>query len=253
MTTWVLLRGLSRESRHWGRFPETLQQAVGAAVVAIDLPGNGRRNGEASPATVAGMVAACRQQLDERRLAPPYHLLALSLGGMVAVDWALGQPEEVAGAVLINTSLRPFNPFHHRLRPANYPALAGLLLEPDAGRREGTILRLTSNRPIDPQTLAEWTAWARQYPVTPGNSLRQLLAAARFVVPAKPPAVPFLVLGCAGDRLVDVRCSRQLAWHWQTAYAEHPTAGHDLPLDDGAWLARQVAYWLAEQQAAKGM
>ena len=37
---------------------------------------------------------------------------------------------------------------------------------------------------------------------------------------------------------------RRLAAQWATAFAEHPTAGHDLPLDDGAWVARQVGDWL---------
>lgn len=247
MDGWVLLRGLSRESRHWGDFPEQLRQACGdAAVVALDLPGNGRRHGERSPATVGALVADLRRQLQQRGLAPPYRLLALSLGAMVAVEWAVRQPQEVAGAVLINTSLRPFSPFYQRLKPGHYPALFGLLHERDAGRRERIILGLTSNRPPDAATLAAWTAWAGQHPVAPGNALRQLLAAARFVAPAVPPALPLLVLASAGDRLVDVRCSRRLAWAWQTAYAEHPTAGHDLPLDDGAWVARQVAAWLAD-------
>lgn len=247
MSTWVLLRGLSRESRHWGAFAEQLRQAAGAApLVALDLPGNGRRNAERSPASVGAMVADLRRQLRQRGLAPPYRLLALSLGAMVAVDWAHCQPQELDGAVLINTSLRPFSPCWQRLRSAAWPALAGLLRQTDAGRRERIILGLTSNRPTTPQTLAEWTAWAGQNPVAPGNALRQLLAAARYVAPAAPPAVPLLVLASAGDRLVDVRCSRALAWAWQTAYAEHPAAGHDLPLDDGPWVARQVAWWLAD-------
>ena len=47
----------------------------------------------------------------------------MSLGAMVAVDWAARHPEELAGCVLINTSLRPFSPWYQRLRPANYGAL----------------------------------------------------------------------------------------------------------------------------------
>jgi pimeloyl-ACP methyl ester carboxylesterase len=70
----------------------------------------------------------------------------MSLGAMVAVAWADRHPDELAGGVLINTSLRPFSPWYQRLRPANYLALLGLLLAGDAGRRERTILRLTSNR-----------------------------------------------------------------------------------------------------------
>jgi hypothetical protein len=32
---------------------------------------------------------------------------------------------------------------------------------------------------------------------------------------------------------------------WKTSLAIHPDAGHDLPLDDAAWVARQVRDWLA--------
>lgn len=242
-----MLRGLTRESRHWGEFPEMLRQVSGdAAVLPIDLPGNGRRNRLASPTSVHAMAEYCRGQLRERGLPPPYFLLAMSLGAMVTVAWANDHPEEVGGSVLINTSLRPWNPFYQRLRPQNYLALLNLLLRSkEAIHREKIILRLTSSRPDRPQKLAEWADYAQQNPVSSGNALRQLLAALRFNAPHAKPPMPILILSSAQDRLVDPRCSRHLARHWGTAFAEHPTAGHDLPLDDGAWIARQVGHWLS--------
>lgn len=245
MKTWVLLRGLTRESRHWGDFPETFRQrCADAEVCTIDLPGNGSLNGQESPLRVEEMAEHCRSQLRERGLAPPYCLLAMSLGAMVAVAWADRHPAEVAGCVLINTSLRPFSSFHHRLRPRNYlPLLAMLLPGNDSAHREKTILRLTSSRPERPETQTEWAAYAGQNPVSAGNALRQLLAAARYEAPRLKPAPPMLILGSAGDRLVDPDCSRRLARQWHAAYAEHPSAGHDLPLDDGPWLAEQIARW----------
>lgn len=245
MSTWVLLRGLTRDSRHWGDFPEILRQHLGdAEICLIDLPGNGRLNDRKSPSQVLAMAEDCRAQLHERGLAPPYFLLAMSLGAMVAVAWADRYPAEVAGCVLINTSLRPFSPFYHRLRPRNYlPLLAMLLPGNDAARREKTILRLTSSQPDRPKKQAEWAAYARENPVSAGNALRQLLAAAGYRAPLRQPRPPLLVLASAGDRLVDPQCSRRLAGHWQAAFVEHPTAGHDLPLDDGAWVAGQLALW----------
>ena len=245
MSTWVLLRGLTRDSRHWGDFRDILRQHLGdAEICLIDLPGNGRLNDRESPSQVLAMAEDCRTQLHERGLAPPYFLLAMSLGAMVAVAWADRYPAEVAGCVLINTSLRPFSPFYHRLRPRNYlPLLAMLLPGNDAARREKTILRLTSSQPDRPEKQAEWAAYARDNPVSPGNALRQLLAAAVYRAPLRQPRPPLLILASAGDRLVDPQCSRRLAGHWQAAFVEHPTAGHDLPLDDGAWVAGQLALW----------
>jgi pimeloyl-ACP methyl ester carboxylesterase len=245
MTAWVFLRGLSREARHWGDFPETFAAVLGESpseILTPDLPGNGRHCREASPLTVESMMEACRRDLREQGRAPPYHLLALSLGGMVALAWARRHPEECRAVVLLSSSLRPHNPFHQRLRPGAWPALLKLLLAEPA-RRESAILELTSADPdAHRQVLPEWLAYAREHPVTRRNTLRQLLAAARFSMPDKPP-VPLLILAGANDRMVNPRCSETLARVWSADFARHPTAGHDLPLDAGAWVARVVAAW----------
>ncbi|MGH8446327.1 MAG: alpha/beta fold hydrolase, partial [Solimonas sp.] len=131
-TPWIFLRGLVRDSRHWGAFPQAFRERLGdAGVVTLDLPGNGALSGDSSPASVEGMVAYCRAELLRRGLPPPYRLLAMSLGAMVAAAWADTQPREIDAAVLINTSLRPFSPFWHRLQPRAYPTIAGMLLRPD--------------------------------------------------------------------------------------------------------------------------
>ena len=62
--------------------------------------------------------------------------------------------------------------------------------------------------------------------------------------------MPVLVLAGAGDALVDPECSRTLARRWQADYAEHSAAGHDLALDDGPWVARQVRGWLERREPA---
>ena len=105
MSALVLLRGLTRESRHWGDFATLMRaQSSTLEVAALDLPGNGRLNAQASPASVAAMVAAYRTELHRRGLPPPYHLLAMSLGAMVALAWAAEHPGELQGCILINTS-----------------------------------------------------------------------------------------------------------------------------------------------------
>lgn len=251
--TWVLLRGLMREQRHWGRFPGQLAEAVlGADVVTPDLPGNGTRHALRSPTTVAAMVAFCRQDLLARGLPPPYSLLALSLGGMVAVEWASRHPGEITRCVLINTSMRPHSRFYQRLRWQNYPAIVRQLLDGGVEDQERLILRLTSRHGDAAERaglLQRWLGYQREFPVTRANALRQLWSAARFRAPAARPAAPLLVLSGAGDQLVDPNCSRRLAGAWQAEHQQHPDAGHDLPLDDGAWVAERVANWLAAGKA----
>lgn len=252
MSTWILLRGLTRESRHWGRFPTLLRDATGAAqVVALDLPGNGRLCGQTSPIRVETMADECRTQLRRSDVQPPFFLLAMSLGAMVATSWAMRFTPEIRGCVLINTSMRPFCPFYRRLRPANYPSILRLLMLRGARASESLILHMTSRlRTGSESVLDEWSALRRECPVTRGNALRQLFAAARFRAPPGKPETRMLVLGSANDALVDVRCSRKLAEVWQCDYAEHPQAGHDLPLDDPEWVAGHVRAWAAGRPAS---
>ena len=182
---------------------------------------------------------------------PPFYLLALSLGAMVAVAWAQRHPSEVAGCVLINTSMRPFSPFHQRLRPRNYAALLKLASgRLDEHAREAWVLALTSRSVAahDP-LLADWVAYRRECPVSGRNALRQLLAAARFCAPPSRPATRLLVLAAAQDTLVDSRCSQRLAEHWAVPLVVHPHAGHDIPLDDGPWVAERVRQWSAAASA----
>ncbi|WP_310566132.1 alpha/beta hydrolase [Hydrogenophaga sp.] len=248
--TWVLLRGLTREAAHWGSFPSVFQQTLpGAQLHLLDLPGNGARHAERSPATVDALVADVRAQIAQRDIATPVQVLALSLGAMVAAQWAHTAPHELAGAVLVNTSLRPFSPLHHRLQVSNWPRVLRLALgrpTPDAAER--LVWQMTSRqRTVDEDVIATWVSARRQHPVRGANALRQLLAAARYRAPAQAPAVPLLLLAGAGDRLVDPRCSHALARAWQAPLREHPHAGHDLPLDDPHWLAQQVRDWLGQR------
>ena len=53
---WVLLRGLTREARHWGGFPERLGAALGVEVHCLDLPGNGHLLSEAGGELRARLV-----------------------------------------------------------------------------------------------------------------------------------------------------------------------------------------------------
>lgn len=272
MTAWVLLRGLARESRHWGPFPVTLAGALAGAVggaagdgpiITLDLPGTGQTNHLRSPLSVQAIAEQCRTELRARSVNPPHRLLGLSLGGMVATAWAGMAPREVDRMVLINTSMRPFSRFHERLRPRNYARLLRLALLPHGDRAaEELVLAMTSRRGAEAapggtgdviadvvddvmtDVLAQWVAVRRSAPVSRANALRQLIAAMRFTAPRAAPIPNVLLLTSANDALVSTHCSQQLAQAWQCGVASHPTAGHDLPLDDAPWVARQVAAWL---------
>ena len=243
---WVLLRGLTREAGHWGAFAEMLRAAVSPHdVLTPDLPGNGALWQERSPASVPWMMEAVRRQLMASGASPPYRLCAMSLGAMVCVAWAHAYPDEVEACVLINTSVRPFSAFHERLLPGAWPGLARVMAPgATALEREAAVLAVTSRRAFEPAEkaalLASWAALRRAHPVTRANALRQLAAAASYRAPLAPPQSPLLLLGALGDRLVSPRCSEALATRWQRPLVQHAWAGHDLPLDDPAWVVRKL-------------
>ncbi|MEP7157195.1 MAG: alpha/beta hydrolase [Betaproteobacteria bacterium] len=252
MNTWILLRGLTREARHWGDFPALFAREIpGANVVPVDLPGNGRYNHMASPASIETMVEHCRAELARQHLLPPHCLFAMSMGAMVAAAWAERYPAEIERCVLVNSSFANFNALHQRLRMRAWPALLRIALARDPQRKEARILALTSNRQRTPASLIEeWTGIRKLAPVSAMNTIRQLFAAARFRAPARLP-VPMLLLGSEGDQLVDVASTGEIARRWRCPQALHPDAGHDLSLDDGLWVAMQIRRWLAARESIR--
>ena len=236
----MLLRGLSRSSEHWGDFLERFRSAF-QAVVTPDLPGAGVHHDVSAPATVPALLAAVRAEVGPGRR----FVLGLSLGGMVAQEWMRAHPEEVAGAVLINTSAGGLSAPWQRARPRAVGQILAALATTDPLARERRIHALTSTRPERAdEAVAVWADLARRQKVSRANVVRQLFAAARFRA-APPPASPVLVLTSGRDRLVDPTCSRALADHLHAPLEEHPTAGHDLPLDDPDWVVDRVRGWVA--------
>ena len=257
---WILLRGLTRESRHWGAFATLLAARDG--VLPIDLPGNGTAAHVRSPLAVDDYVDALRAEAQQRYGArAPYRVLAMSLGGMVATAWALRYPVEIGQLVLVNTSMRPHSRVYERLRPSAWPALVRVAQHwdgGDSGNIAETLIhgRTCARRDTLAADLETWRAIRESAHVSRANALRQLAAAARFKARGAPRCA-VLVVSSRGDRLVNPVCSARLARAWGAPHVEHPWAGHDLPHDDPQWLvdtlhAGGVAANAAGQAAGRG-
>jgi pimeloyl-ACP methyl ester carboxylesterase len=247
---WVLLRGLSRESAHWGVFPEHLLRELrafqpDARLLLLDLPGTGALRRQASPTQVSAIVDACRAELQRRGVSGPVSLIGMSLGAAVLSDWANRHPAEVDAGVLINPSLRPFSAVFRRPRPLNYLGLLLLSLSRFGARmREEQVLSLTTRLTPPQSVLDRWVELQRQRPLGVRNTARQLLASMRYRASRTRPAAPMLLLCSKGDSLVDWRCSQAISRAWGAPLRLHTRAGHDLPLDDPQWVASAVAEWL---------
>lgn len=237
----VLLRGLAREQAHWGDFPAELARQTQKPVYCQDLPGMGQYHLEQSPADMRALAELMLPRL-RRRHPGPWHLVAMSLGAMLAVQLAVLAPQQVASLVLINTSAGALTPFYQRLRWQQYPKVLSAFIAP-LRQRERLILQLTSQR-WQQQQLQRAIHIAEQRPVDRFNVLRQLLAASRFRLPPTPEC-PILLLSGAADQLVDPICSQRLADYWQVHHLQHPAAGHDVVLDAPDWLLSQLIQFYA--------
>jgi pimeloyl-ACP methyl ester carboxylesterase/alpha-ketoglutarate-dependent taurine dioxygenase len=247
---WLFLRGLAREQRHWGDFPEHFERLVaGSRVHCLDLPGAGTERGRPSPTNIEAIADDLRARwLDLRREHPgPWAILGMSLGGMVGVTWCAAHPDDFARIVLAGASAanlsRPWRRFDLRIVPTALTAMA----HRDAVSREAGILSMNARlHPALDEVAARWSAFP---PMERANVARQLGAAMRFRAPTHID-VPMLVLAGGRDPLADPSCSRLLASRFGAPLAIHPTAGHELALDAPDWVASQVATWIAAEQPA---
>ncbi len=250
---WVLLRGLSRESGHWGVFPEHLLRELRvlqptSKLVMLDLPGTGALRRQASPTQVSVIVDACRAQLERQGVSGPVSLVGMSLGAAVLSEWASRYPKEIEAGVLINPSLRPFSELFRKPRPLNYLGLLLLSLSRFSARmREERVLSLTTRLTPPQAVIDRWVELQRQHPLGVRNTARQLLASMRYRASRTRPGAPMLLLCSKADNLVDWRCSQAISRAWGAPLRLHTKAGHDLPLDDPQWVARAVAEWLRDR------
>lgn len=242
---WLLLRGLSREQRHWGQFPIKLAEASGDRVHCLDLPGFGTERGRTSPTDIRGIVEDLRARwlpLSEE-FDGEWGLLGQSLGGMVTMQWADSHPNDFARVVLVNTSARNLNKPWQRMQLGVLPSLARSLLDRDDEVRERRILGMTTRiAPNLDEIAKEWASFMDDGRPKRTSVLRQLLAATRYRTPDRL-SMPVLVVAGEKDPLAAPICARTLAAHFKADLETHPDAGHELGVDASDWLAQTVAGW----------
>jgi pimeloyl-ACP methyl ester carboxylesterase len=244
---WILLRGLARESAHWGAFVPLLQSTFpDAQITLLDLPGTGCFHQETSPSTIQAITDRVRRHaLDHDLIQQPATILALSLGAMVAWEWMRSYPEDICGATLMNTSFADLSPFYQRLRWKSYRKFVALAMTRDLHHRESKILQLVSNRRNrDEQICQVWEQIQNERPISLKISFRQIIAAASYRPGDIKPKQPVLLLNGQGDRLVSPACSEAIHKKWNLELRRRIGAGHDLTLDDGAWVALQLKEWV---------
>ncbi len=235
----VLIRGLFRGKCHWGDFPDMLRLALpDKQIIAVEIPGSGSLHHQPSPTTIFEMVESIRAQL---HLSESVDVLAISMGGMIALKWAEMYPTEVHSVVCINTSFGSVSPFYERLKPQNYIKIVKALCVSGISR-ELIIWGMVSNQPAKNKIIDQWVKYAEKYPMTVKNFWRQLYASIRFKV--QKPACRLLFISSKQDGLVNSRATEAIAKKWQSEVIYNLSDGHDIPLDNPKWLIDTIKKWL---------
>lgn len=238
---WILIRGWGRDSRHWGEFIELFTKSFdNYSIHLIDLPGSGQLSSQTSPKSIAGIADRVAMLWKEKHQDESAHVIALSLGAMVTIEWINRYPEMIDSAVLMNPSSHSLSPFYQRLYYRIYPDIL-LMLFSSIKTRERKIVELTSNLYPHRKKLGQlWLDYARENSISYGNMFRQLWAASQYHLPTTKPEKPIMILNSLSDRLVHPICSKVIAEHWNLPLHRHPAAGHDLTLDAPLWVIEQL-------------
>lgn len=238
----VLLRGLIREKRHWGDFPQKLKRSFpDAKILTPEIQGTGEHHKMSSPANFDEMISFMRERLAGDLQGKSNIVVAISLGGMLAKRWSELYPADFQKLVLLNTSFKGVNPLLKRLRLQSFLGFLRVFATFDAAKREALILDIVCNSKVNRAELEKlWSDIQRDAPVNRSNALKQLRAALTFSPSPAPPTGELLVLAGKKDKLCSWECSRELAKRWKGRLEVHPEAGHDLPIDAGDWVAQKI-------------
>lgn len=240
--SWIFLRGLGRNSDHWGPFVDVFKkQFPHDDVELLDLRGNGTLAHSPSYLNIRDNVRDLRSRSLFVREGREINLLSISLGAMVAVEWAREYGDDVDELVLINTSERGTSKFWQRLQPKKYPRLLKILVSGKTSTDiEYEILKITTH-------LADKQKWSQVFGQSPSTSrtnfTKQILAASLYEFPRHKPKTDVLILNSAKDELVSPVCSKNIADLWHLKIHTNQTAGHDLPLDAPDWICQQITSW----------
>ncbi len=245
MIEFTLLRGLGRESGHWGKFPELLKKSFPDCTVhCVDIPGSGAHLNEKSPLLLKKTAAAVKRHWQSKKCEKSV-VLGVSLGGMIALEWIHQAPQDFTHAVIVNSSIANLSWPLKRLQLPTLRMFANTVMAAGPEQREKAVLDFIANHPeAQKEALPAWAQVQKDRPISAINSLRQIISAAAFRLKSKP-TIPCLVLASTRDRLCDPSCSLDLAKYLDSPIAFHPTAGHDLTTDDPQWVIEQLKNFLA--------
>lgn len=245
----AIVHGIGEHGGRYAAFADALVERR-FSVVALDLPGHGRAPGvrghfpswtDVRDRVVPAMFTVTRG-LPGQPMELPVVLLGHSMGGVMALDYALEHPRSLLGVIASSPGLRTPEPPRIKLalgRIANF-------VQPTAGFPTGIRDEDISR---DPEVIAARKADTLVHGrITPRTYFGYLEARQRVMANARRLAVPALLLQGAGDKVVDPKGTLEFtvaAPHERVRLNTYRDAFHetfnDLCRDE---VFRDVAGWL---------
>jgi pimeloyl-ACP methyl ester carboxylesterase len=238
---WLLIRGLGRDQKHWYKFPELLNSKFSdGKVITINLPG---LNGESEPPmSINEITDYIRAKWLDRKesIQGDWSILAISLGGMIAIDWCDRYPHDFKKIAIINSSSKSTSSTFQRISPIAIKTILHNFMIKDPVRREKQVLSLiTNNTKISNELLSDMVEVSNHMNLSKKTFFKQLFAASKFTLPEKL-TIPLTVMTTKGDRFTSYKCSEAIAKRYNVDCHLHPDAGHDLPMDDPTWVLSKL-------------
>jgi acylglycerol lipase len=243
------VHGLGEHSGRYAAFASDLA-AARFTVVALDLPGHGLSPGprgdipswlavrdQVVPAMFTTLASLPGQPADLPRV-----VFGHSMGGVIALDFALHHGREILGVVSSAAGLRNAMPPWWKLALANVARVAAPAvgfphgLDESGMSRDAEVLRLRKEDPLMHDRISP-----RLYQSFTEAQQRVLREARRLAVPA-------LLLHGAADRVTDPKGSLEFnaaAPHGMSRLITYPDAYHELLNDNSrADVLRDITGWL---------
>jgi len=223
-STLTMIRGLGSDLLAW--FPQSTELSKHFRVVAFDNRGAGRTDKPDEPYSIKQMaddVNGLLDALDIQRTA----LLGISMGGMIAQEFAIHHPEKLSCLILGCTTFGGPESV-----PPPLELLNAILAGPDADEKTRRLQEqalfcndtIASHRDV----IAAYGEAKRQFPIPPFSLARQADAIRRHDTASRLGQIqaPTLVMTGTGDRLIPPQNSRLITARIPGAILKELPGGH---------------------------